>query len=67
MRKSPPFFKGTLREWKGTKRRQFRDVLKAVDVFRHGCAYVPGFVDHEPPLSKALEGWKDAMSVKNWK
>lgn len=53
------------REYKTLKRTELREVLKAIDKFRRGCAWIPPL--HEFNLVAAnLERMKQAMSVKEW-
>jgi len=62
----PPFWNGTNRGFKEQKRKEFRAVIEAYETFRRGCAYVPGFHQNAKNLAESLEGWKEAMNVKNW-
>ena len=53
------------RDYKQRKRREFRELLKAVDTFRTGCAWIPAhnvFVD----ATKKLEKIRVALSIKEW-
>lgn len=65
----------TKREWRQLKRRQLREIRKAVDAFRLGCAYVPGYRDKELILAyhAGMEGLEahlafieNQASSKNW-
>jgi hypothetical protein len=40
-RKLPHILPGTLRQWRVRKRRELRDVSRALDALRLGCAYSP--------------------------
>jgi len=64
--KKPPFWNGTHRAFKETKRKEFRAVLAAFDTFRRGSAFVPGYLENIYDLKVVLERWNQAISVKNW-
>ena len=57
---------GGKRQFKIQKRREMNAVLKAFDEFRLGCAYVEGYQEFCDDTEKALSGWREKMSVKNW-
>lgn len=40
-RKLPDHIPGTVRMWRVQKRREWRAVMKAFEVFRLGCVYTP--------------------------
>lgn len=42
-RKLPSHIPGTSRDWKQLKRREWKAVLKAFEIFRGGCAYTPAY------------------------
>jgi hypothetical protein len=57
---------GGAHEFRSLKRHQLRDLVKALDELRMGCAYFPC---HEFPIDKIAEQvaiLKDALSVKKW-
>jgi hypothetical protein len=41
MKQQLPFFEGTSREWRIHKRQEFKQVIKAFEDFRIGCAFTP--------------------------
>lgn len=53
----------TMRQWKAKKRKEFREIKKAFNSFRDGCAFTP--VHHK---IHDLEETIDAMweELKNW-
>lgn len=55
----------TSRQWKAHKRQELKYVFQALDNYRLGCAYCPGYeeVSH---IQCRLERIKAAQSVKSW-
>ena len=55
----------TQRQFKSKKRQQLKEVERALDEYRLGCAGSPAYpYIHE--LENALHAMIDAQSVKNW-
>jgi hypothetical protein len=50
----------SFRHFEGAKRADMQELLQAVDTFRLGCAYVPGFDDHFNALDD-IEKWAEDM------
>ncbi len=59
----PVHIAGTLRQFKARKRREWRAIEKAAEVYRRGCAFAPV---RTGALWAILEAGRDALSVKNW-
>lgn len=55
----------TQRQWKMLKRREIKHVIKALDRYRLGCAYTPGY-EEVHTIDEALTRIVNAQSVKNW-
>ena len=53
------------RDYKQRKRREFRELLKAVDAFRIGCARIPAYTEFNSATQK-LEEIRVALSIKEW-
>lgn len=69
MKNQRPYFlkKGkTIREWKAKKRKELKEVLKAVSEYQTGCAYCPGYETDTDELFKILKKMKESHSFKNW-
>lgn len=58
-------FKSTKRNWHQMKRAELRELIKALDVFRLGCAYTPAYAD-VLAIEKALSSAKQKMSLREW-
>lgn len=56
----------TQRQWKERKRRELRDVLKAMSVYHMGCAYTPNGEGEVGRITKDLESLAEKLSVRNW-
>jgi len=56
----------TNRQWKARKRRELKAVIRAMDVYRMGCAYCPGKSGEVVAIDSALRGLKHLHSVKMW-
>jgi hypothetical protein len=56
----------TSRQFASRKRKELREVLRALDTFRIGCAYVPKYEAMER-VEEGLEAMKEAMEVKHWR
>ena len=57
----------TQRQFKQQKRRELRDVQKAMDEFTFASAWVPGYEDGTVDrIRQDLAMLKEKMSVKNW-
>ena len=56
----------TNRQWKSRKRKELKEVIRAFDNYRTGCAYCPGEDGEADQLGKLLEQMKEAHSVKEW-
>lgn len=61
------------RQWKAKKRREARELKRALNVFRHGCAYLPsggvgryGASRDVDIINDAIDRIIDDLSVKNW-
>jgi hypothetical protein len=60
----PEHIPGSKREWQKKKRKEFKAVIKAFDIFRRGSAYTPT----DPwKISKVLNEAAESLKVKNWK
>jgi len=55
----------TQRQFKALKRHQIRQIMKALDDYRMGCAYCHGRFD-VGEIAKRLEKCKKQLSVKEW-
>ena len=55
----------TQRQWKSQKRKELKEVIKTLDTFTLGCAYVPAY-DEINQVGKLLKEAKDKLSVKKW-
>ena len=55
----------TTREFKQRKRKEIREVIRAMKNFQLGCAHAPGHESFCTAL-KAAEETKDKCSLKNW-
>lgn len=64
--KRPYFFQGTLRQWKSMKRKEFMEMVKAVDKFRYGCACTPTYPSSVNRLIGIVEQMRQELSVKQW-
>lgn len=64
--KRPHFFKGTMRQWKAGKRKEFAKLVKAVDQFQCGCAYTPTYPVSVNRLIRIMEQMQQELSVKRW-
>ena len=69
----PKHLETSERRWKTRKRREFRELLKAVSEFRMGCAYSPAYNINPQThrvfwqeLEDALTGIKHGLSIKEW-
>ena len=56
----------TTRQWKAMKRKELREVIKAFDYYRLGCAYCPGINGEVITIGKSLDKLKQSLSVKEW-
>ena len=57
----------TQREWKIHRRKKLKELEAAMDDFRLGCAYAPGYVDGTiRKLDAALDSLKKSHTVKEW-
>jgi hypothetical protein len=52
----------SFREFEADKRADMRELLRAVDQFCLGCAYVPGYDDYAFALDQ-IKQWSDAMRI----
>lgn len=64
-RKLPYQIPGTIRHWRTRKRRELDAVLRAMDMFRFGCAYTPA--RDIGVICDMLRDNRRKMSVKEWK
>jgi len=55
----------TQRQWKSLKRTELRNVIKALDIYRSGCAFCPGAREFGTIVS-ALDQLEKSHSVKEW-
>lgn len=55
-----------MRKFKQAKRAEFRDVLKAFDVFSLGCAYAPGYPDLVREIEEKMEELQTLLTIKKW-
>lgn len=56
----------TVREWKSRKRKQIREVIKAIKKMRLGCAFFPNGKTEIDELEEKAEQLKRVLSVDNW-
>lgn len=64
--KVSPFYEGTTRQWKAQKRREWRELIRAYETFRLGCAYTPVYPTLVNRLEADLKFGSHALSVKEW-
>jgi hypothetical protein len=72
----PSHIRGTNRQWKQRKRREWKAVLKAIDTFRMGCAFTPAYERKDTPTSREPAPWdtletpvkeiSQRLSLKTW-
>ena len=55
----------TTREFKSRKRKELREIKKAVSEYHRGCAYTPGY-DEINELDKLLNKIQTMQSIKEW-
>jgi hypothetical protein len=58
--------KMTSRQWKARKRRELRDLKKALHVYRLGCFYTPSKDGEVGQIEDCINSIERAQSVKNW-
>ena len=56
----------TSRKFKSLKRKQLREVFKAMDDLRLACAHFPNSTTDFDAANKALNSIKHDISVNNW-
>jgi hypothetical protein len=56
----------TLHAFRATKRRQVRELKRALEAVRDGCAYMPKGGAPVGELEKIVDAMVEACSVKNW-
>ena len=64
----PPFIRDkglTMREWKQLKRSEWKDVQRAMEKFRLGCAFVPNH-DLLCKIFQLMNSVSDGMKRENW-
>ena len=57
----------TSREFRSIKRRELREVIKAIDELRVGCYYLPDGGDAVDKMDKIAKDLKVQLQVKNWR
>lgn len=56
----------TTRQFKSRKRKELREIEKAVKEYQRGCAYCPGYETGISNLFKSVREIKILQSVKEW-
>ncbi|MCK5128148.1 MAG: hypothetical protein KAR42_17970 [candidate division Zixibacteria bacterium] len=56
----------TTREFKSHKRKELREIKKALDKYHQGCAYCPGYENEIKELGKILKKLEELQSIKEW-
>ena len=62
---SEKYFNGA-RDFKSEKRQQLKVLLKALDDFRCGCAYLPSGSRDVQRIAEILQRVQSDISTKNW-
>ena len=57
---------GTARLFKRDKRREVRELARALDQLQIGCAWLPSGTTHPDAIQRHLNALKDELSAKNW-
>lgn len=60
------FYNGTTRQWKTQKRREWKAIVRAYEVYRVGSAYTPTYPTIGLDLEKLLRDGQTALSEKKW-
>lgn len=56
----------TTRQWKSRKRKELREIQKALSAYRIGSAYCPSANNAVVEIKTALDQLAYALSVKQW-
>lgn len=66
MSEFPKHIACTKREWKARKRREWREVVRALETFLVGAAYTPIHDKFWALLTKDVRAMTKRLSVKEW-
>jgi hypothetical protein len=68
MKRLLPDHMGRIQKFRIQKRQEFRDVMKAIDTFRFGCAFTPAYdTGAITRLEAAMKEVKEQISPRQWK
>jgi len=56
----------TTREFKSRKRKELREIKRALDKYYQGCAYCPGYENEITQIRNLLKKLEELQSIKQW-
>ncbi len=60
-------YRGTFKQWQSKKRHEFREVVKAYEQFKFGCAFTPSYPRYVHRLEYAIDQIRTELSCRYWK